>query len=548
MDEKKLISIPPIEKRIPNNVYNELENIILVEVNKYENSKEILEQYEFPFENIQKIAESDNVEYKENIRKMADDLWSESNWIDALIVYYILIHIVEFTPTDFYKLAYTLGKFKYEELANTLIPIYESLSTNQKVTYHAIANFYYCSLDIPNKAVEYFEKYIEVDKTNALVYNSVGHLYPRTDIPNAIEKQLECFIKAYELKPNDATIVKSLLTTYEKMHNDEKIKEFYPKLIDLAPTPQHSLNWGLYQIGWGNFKEGHEYFSQRFDLEKYPIGYPKDILPISTKWNYKDDISDKTLVVHYEEGFGDSIMYGRFLPIIKQFTKKTVVILQPQLIDLFKKSQMISEGIEIFENINEYLSKYPDEQYVHMPMMDLPYPLGVDSDFIPYDDAYLLAPNPRAFDKTKFNIGIAYNGDISANYNGRDIELKEFFDLAKTPNVQLYSLQVGEATKQLENLPNDVSIIDLGKDFNNFTDTANAIEGLDLIITSDNVILNLAGALGKKTYGIFNKYPNFRWFDLNGSDVKWYKSVKPFVCTTENDWKTPINEIKILKT
>ena len=74
MDEKKLISIPPIEKRIPNNVYNELENIILVEVNKYENSKEILEQYEFPFENIQKIAESDNVEYKENIRKMADDL------------------------------------------------------------------------------------------------------------------------------------------------------------------------------------------------------------------------------------------------------------------------------------------------------------------------------------------------------------------------------------------------------------------------------------------------------------------------------------------
>ena len=140
------------------------------------------------------------------------------------------------------------------------------------------------------------------------------------------------------------------------------------------------------------------------------------------------------------------------------------------------------------------------------------------------------------FDKSKVNIGIAYNGDVSANYGGRDIELKEFFDIAKLPDVQLYSLQVGESSEQLNNLPSDVSIIDLGKNFKDFTDTANAISGLDLIITTDNVILNLAGALGKKTYGIYNKYPNFRWFDLSKDNVIWYDSVKPFVCDEENDW------------
>lgn len=536
MEERKLISIPPFEKNIPENVYNALESVIWEQINKYDNPEDMMKPYEFPFENIQKIAESDNEEYKENIRNMADDIWSKNDWIDALIVYYILMHITHYTPTDYYKLAYTLGKFGKDEYAKPLIEVYEKVSTNKKVTYHAIANFYYCSLDIPEKAIEYFEKYIEIDNTNALVYNSLGHLYPRTGDENAMEKQLFAFRKAYELKPQDATVVKSLLTAYEKMHNVDKIKEFYPKLIEIAPSPRHFLNYGLYLIGWGEFQKGYSYFAQRFDLENYPVGYPKDILPASTRWNYKDDLSERVLVVHYEEGYGDSIMFGRFLPILKQFTKKTVLVLQKPLVNLFKQSKIITEGIDIYSDIQEVLNDYPDNDFVHIPLMDMPYPIGVESSFIPYPDAYITPDNPTLFDTEKFKIGIAYSGDVSANYNGRDIELKEFYDIARLDNVQLYSLQVGEASKQLENLPPDVSIIDLGKEFNDFTDTANAISGLDLVISSDNVILNLAGALGKRTYGIFNKYPNYRWFDLSGDNVVWYNSVRPFSCESENDW------------
>ncbi|MCD8377549.1 MAG: tetratricopeptide repeat-containing glycosyltransferase family protein [Candidatus Gastranaerophilales bacterium] len=543
MTGNKFITIKPIETRIPENIYNELENIIREEVKKQPDPESLMKPYEYPFENIQKIAESDNREYKESIRNMADDIWSKNDWIDAFIVYYILMHITEFIPTDFYKFGYILGKFGKYDMAEEIIQIYEKVSTNKKVTYRAIANFYYCSLDIPQKAVEYFEKYLKLDNTNALVYNSLGHLYIRTDDKNAREKQLSAFQKAYALKPDDATIVKSLLTAYEKMHNTEKIKELYPKLIELAPSPRHFLNWGLYLIGWGEFQKGYYYTAQRFDLENYPVGYPKDILPLSTRWNYKDDLSKKTILVHYEEGFGDSIMFGRFLPILKQFTSKTILVVQPPLVNLFKSSKIITDGIEVYGSISEVISKYPDKKFIHMPLMDMPYPLGVESDFIPYPDAYLTAPNPVQFNSGKFNIGIAYSGDASANYNGRDIGLKEFCDIARTDGIQLYSLQVGEAAEQLKNMPEDVSIIDLGKDFKDFIDTANAISGLDLIITSDNVILNLAGALGKKTYGVFNRYPNYRWFDLTGENVKWYNSVKPFSCDEENDWASAMKKI-----
>ena len=103
---------------------------------------------------------------------------------------------------------------------------------------------------------------------------------------------------------------------------------------------------------------------------------------------------------------------------------------------------------------------------------------------------------------------------------------------------------MGDSNKQLADLPKDVSIIDLGSHFKNFSDTANVISGLDLVITTDNVILNLAGALGKKTFGLFNTYPNFRWFSLDGDDVVWYKSVKPFQCRKENDWDSIMEEVK----
>ena len=543
MERRQLVSIPPFEKRIPEDVYNNLENIVWEALLSQNNPEEFFAPFEFPFENLQKIAESDNEEYKENIRAMADDVWSQNLWLSALLIYYILLHITTFLPTDFYKFAYVLAKFGKEKEAIALVEVYQSLSTNKKTTYHALANFYYCALDIPEKAIEYFEKFIELDNTNALAYNSIGHLYADINEPDSLEKQLYYFKKAYELAPNDPNFVKSLLTVYEKLHDTEKVKEFYPKLMELAHTPRHALNYGLYEFSWGNIQKGCSYFQERFELENYPVGYPKDVLTVSNKWNYKDDISDKTLLIHYEEGFGDSIMYGRFLPLIKQYAKEVVLVLQDKLINLFKNSSITSDGIKIFDNIQEALQYVGNKPYLHMPLMDLPYPLGVDSCFIPYPDKYLQEEKQLEIDNNVYKIGIAYSGDVSANYGGRDIELKEFYSLAKINGVQLYSFQVGEAAKALNDVPSDINIIDLGKSFDDFLDTANALASMDLFVTTDNVLLNLAGALGVKTFGIFNKYPNYRWFDLSGNDVVWYKSVKPFQCVTENDWSEVMKRV-----
>ena len=64
---------------------------------------------------------------------------------------------------------------------------------------------------------------------------------------------------------------------------------------------------------------------------------------------------------------------------------------------------------------------------------------------------------------------------------------------------------------------------------------------MDLMITTDNGVLNLAGALGVKTFALFNKYPEFRWFTMD-KDIGWY-NIKPFQCKEFNKWEEPINDI-----
>lgn len=88
----------------------------------------------------------------------------------------------------------------------------------------------------------------------------------------------------------------------------------------------------------------------------------------------------------------------------------------------------------------------------------------------------------------------------------------------------------------------------LGKTFDNFTDTAMALENMDLIITTDNVILNLAGALGIKTYALFNKQTNYRWYKLAGENVGWYNSCTPIQVENQGEWQPVFaNLVEILE-
>lgn len=385
---------------------------------------------------------------------------------------------------------------------------------------------YYKSIGDFQSAIECYENFIKIEPNKPALYSILANMYAKAYGDGSIKKQIFYYKKLLELNPNSRIAQHGLAFSFEKLKQNDLANKYYNLLLQNNPTDTDYYNYGMFLIHIGDFTNGHKFLTKRFNISDNPIlQYP---ISLDKKWDFKTDISDKTLLVHYEQGFGDTIMYCRFIPQLKNICKKLIFVVQKELFELISKSEKIANNIEIVTTSNGIEYDYS------MALLDTPYVLNTTIDTIPFCDNYLES-STRQFDDY-FKIGIAYAGDVSANYNSRNIELQNFYDLSKIKGVQLYSLQKNDNN----NFP---WLISLGNDFNNFSDTAKAIKGMDMVISADNVILNLAGALGIKTIGLFNEQTNYRWYKTEGNNVGWYNSVKPLQCKKQNHWEELFNSL-----
>jgi GT2 family glycosyltransferase len=125
-------------------------------------------------------------------------------------------------------------------------------------------------------------------------------------------------------------------------------------------------------------------------------------------------------------------------------------------------------------------------------------------------------------------VGIVWAGSPShGNNQNRSCTIKYFTQLTKIDGVRLYGLQKGEAAEQVEELADEMTITNLGTEFEDFTDTGAVIENLDLVISVDTSVLHLAGAMGKPVWALLPFAPEWRWM-LNRQDSPWYPTMKLF--------------------
>ncbi len=142
-----------------------------------------------------------------------------------------------------------------------------------------------------------------------------------------------------------------------------------------------------------------------------------------------------------------------------------------------------------------------------------------------------MAPNP---DRT--NIGLVWSAEqLGYEYHRKKVPLaamKSWFDL---PGIDWYSLQVGTDRRELDTVSFANQLTDIGGKIRDFVDTANAIQQLDLVITVDTAVAHLAGAMGKPTWVMLSRIPDWRWQSDNGVS-RWYPDARLFPQTTLDDW------------
>lgn len=512
---------------------------ILEHINENNFAPEVLNVYKKFSKMKQEAPEGMKNELFVTIRKFAKEQSLSGSDFEPLVLFRFLMVKSKLIMDDYAFVGEHLAKLGYNDLAIEFMKLYEKFEQNKALMFITMANFYNLKLKNYKMAIKYYEKYLQLDATKSVIYVIVGNLYSKVYGDKSLEDQVFYFEKAYKLKPDDRLILHGLAFCYEKLGKKEKAAFFYEKLLDNNPTSIDYYNYGAFLISCGDFKNGHKYFRYRFLIEDENLKYPlhNDV----KKWDLESDISDKTLLVHYEQGFGDTFMYCRFITLLKRKAKKIIFVVQQNLYNLIKNSNIISEGISVISD-SENLSNL---QYdASMALLDAPYALCIESRNIPYYEKYLDIEENKVLEyrekyiklNNNLKIGIACAGDKSANYHGRDIDIEKFNILTGIKGIDIYSLQFGIESKHPE-------IIDLGLTFKDFTDTAEAIKNMDLVISTDNVILNLAGALGVKTIGLFNKQTNFRWFKLDDDNVGWYKSVKPLQADIQDDWGPVFSEL-----
>lgn len=359
------------------------------------------------------------------------------------------------------------------------------------------------------------------------------------------DEAINAYKKIISIDSEMIPIYKKLADIYYFLKSDpvstinyyEKFLKYEPDNIDAkACLSLAYLKTKRYEKGW-------EYFEFRPHKARAVLKWEDKNPLIKTKPLWQgENIKNKTLYVYAEAGFGDTMMFVRYLPLLMAECKK--VLFEPELnnVKLFMDSDL---GVEFIDPLKAgELTNFD----LHTPIMSLPYLLKAKTEEdIPFTTRYLKANPQKAkkynesyFKNDKFKIGIKWQG-IESEEITRKIELKSFYKLFNLPNLKFYSLQRDDGVEQLEDAK-QFKIVDLGKTFEDFSDTAAAIENLDLIICNDTSVAHLAGALGKECWILLPFNQDWRW-STDLTYCPWYKSVRMFKQKEAWNWYEVIDRV-----
>lgn len=224
-------------------------------------------------------------------------------------------------------------------------------------------------------------------------------------------------------------------------------------------------------------------------------------------------------------GFGDHIMWARFIPDLTKLDPRIVVQCPPALAGLFSCIPGVVGTCD--------LEARPLCDF-SLSIMELPHALGMSG--FPTENPFRVGAAPIT-DET-YRIGITWGASWAAPYMDRACALAEYMPLTEIPSATLYGFQKGAHQRQLYPAPAGMQVTDLAPELKDFRDTAMALMSMDAVVTTDNVVANLACMLGRPAFVLVPKCADWRWGE--GGRSAWYPSAKVYQQDDIGEWTAPI--------
>ena len=291
---------------------------------------------------------------------------------------------------------------------------------------------------------------------------------------------------------------------------------YWNKAIDLLLTGDFEQGWPLYEWRWQR---------DTFTSRKRDFAQPL--------WLGQEPLHGKTVLLHAEQGLGDSIQFCRYAQLVKARGARVVLEVPRALVRLFGSM----EGVDLLIPKGDAL---PHFDY-HCPLLSLPLAFHTRVDAIPSHGAYLQSNTPKREqwlqclgDRTQGRIGLAWSGNsLDREDRHRSIPLAEL--LACLPNGPRYVCLQKELRASDRNALDHSGILFFGDVLHDFSDTAALCDCMDLVISVDTSVAHLAAALGKPTWIALAFAPDWRWM-LDRQDSPWYPSARLYRQDRERAW------------
>lgn len=349
------------------------------------------------------------------------------------------------------------------------------------------------------------------------------------------EEALALYERAASLDPADADSRECLGSVLLSLGRYAEAGAAYEAALTLHPDSADAhFSLGCIRLLQGDFARGWSEHEWRLKLPRHTAA----LEPIpGPRWTGAP-LEGRRILLHREQGSGDTIQFARYVPLVAAAGGEVVLSVYPPLRRLLSRLPGVAETVT---------PACPPPRYDLQAMLgSLPLLLGVTA---PAAAGYLTADSGLAEDwarrlgpRLRPRVGLVWAGSPTHDNDAtRSIDLAELAPILAVEGVDFISLQVGERAADIAAAGLGGRIRDIARELGDYADTAAALTQIDLVVSVDTSVVHLAGALGRPCWVLLPFVPDWRWL-LDRSDSPWYRSLRLFRQRRRGDWTSVVGE------
>jgi len=400
--------------------------------------------------------------------------------------------------------------------------------------YHNVMGIVCRRLGLFDEALLHSKKAIQLDKSLVAARMNIANIELEKSNINEAIKLLEIIVSD---QPSYEEAKANLALSYKNIGKVERSLEVY-KILNFSGSwaQKARFNYGTTLITNGSYEEGWRYYEYRWKVSPHN----KVTWPFQDKPLWKGE-RGKCVVLWREQGIGDDIIFLSLVPEVKEMCDTLSVYVDPRLQSLCRRAM---PGINFISD--EKILKREECDY-HLPLGSVPGLIRNDmSDFSRTVKGYLKA-DPKRVEAIRSElkldgktvIGISWKSFKSLNQTKKSVQLRDMEKIFSGLDVVLVNLQYGDVEDEIREFEKVTGIevvqcasVDNREDLDGL---AALIEVCDLVVSTSNVTIHMAGALAKETWALLHYVSLYYWL-VERKDSIWYPSLTLYRQQTLDDW------------